>query len=343
MTAAIQHPISYAIILLEMVGEHDSQVDALCQAAHLNQKQLDQTDSLISNDQLQAMLLAAREITQEPSLALRYGKRLPITSHGVLGYALMSCKSLHQALNLLMKYYRLLLDSSYLCMEENGNEVIIEYRDLNPKSIPGHFNEELFFAGIITAIQQLLHLKVLPIQLRFQYPPPKHSGSYREYLGVDASFNHHRNEIVLPLEFLSLQPEFANPSMLKVYQQQCDNLMASMDKHEGLKNAVRRLLISSREQFPKLEKVADHFHMSPRTFRRRLAEEETSFQKISDEIKCGLAESYLQSPGFSVETVGDLLGFNDISNFRRAFIRWTGQSPADFQKSCKQATSKFNT
>ena len=120
--------------------------------------------------------------------------------------------------------------------------------------------------------------------------------------------------------------------MLKIYQQQCDKLLASLDDKADLSSSVRRMLVAENSGFPKLEAMAEKFHMSPRTFRRRLQEEGSSFQTISDEVKRQLAEDYLRNSNFSIETIASLVGFNDISNFRRAFIRWTGESPANFQK-----------
>ncbi len=95
---------------------------------------------------------------------------------------------------------------------------------------------------------------------------------------------------------------------------------------------MRELLVAAQHQFPSLEQAASHFHMSPRTFRRRLSDEDVSFQKILDEVRQELAETYLRNPAISVNHTADLLGFHDVSNFRRAFIRWSGISPSEFKK-----------
>lgn len=341
MNNTLHHPISYAVILADLVEEYQGDRSYMLERGRLSLDQLEQADALISDEQLQAMLTAAFETTNEATLALHYGKRLPITSHGVFGYALMSCKSLYQVLDLLMKYYRILLESAHLSLETGSQFVTIVYRNLNPLIAQKNFNEELLCAGIITAVQQLLHVKELPIQLKFHYKAPAHAHTYQEILGVEPVFGHHRNEIILSKDFLATQPEFANPAMLKIYQQQCDKLLANMEKNEGLETSIRRYLVSSQDSFPKLEKMAEHFYMSPRTFRRRLSDENTSFQKITDEVKRELAENYLRNPGFPIESVTHLLGFSDISNFRRAFIRWTGISPAEFQRT-HSVTEKQN-
>jgi AraC-like DNA-binding protein len=68
--------------------------------------------------------------------------------------------------------------------------------------------------------------------------------------------------------------------------------------------------------------------LSPRSLRRHLAEEGTSFQAVLDRVRQGWAEAWLAGPSTPVAAVADRLGYADAAAFRRAFRRWTGMSPA---------------
>ncbi|MCV6615278.1 MAG: AraC family transcriptional regulator [Cellvibrionaceae bacterium] len=335
--AQAHFPASYAAIMAEMVEEYGKSAEALLKTAGLSHSQIDQPEARINDAQFRLLLNTAVQISGDPAIGLRFGRRLTLTSHGVLGYALMSCKDLLQALDLLAKYYRLLMNSSMLQLEQDEQFVTIEHRDFGVKLAGTHFDEEVFSAGMVTALKQLLHRETLPIEVYFSYPEPAHRAVYLEVFDHPPQFGHHHNVIRIPNALLQEKPEFANPSMLKIYQQQCDRLMARIDDKSNLSASVRRQLITEQGEFSKLDDMAAQFHMSPRTFRRRLQEEGKSFQKISDEVKRELAEDYLRNSAFSIETVANLVGFNDISNFRRAFIRWTGQSPAAYQKQLNQS------
>ncbi|GAA6150767.1 AraC family transcriptional regulator [Pseudoteredinibacter isoporae] len=325
-------PASYVAILSEMLRDYGHPTDAILATVGLSNQHLDQPDASISDQQLRQLLETAAKVSNDPALGLHFGQRLTLTSHGVLGYALMSCNDLFSALDLLMKYYRLLMNSAMLTLEKKDRHILIEHKNLGQDLMNPNFDEEIFTAGIVTAVRQLLHRDQLPMELYFAYPEPAHSAEYHRTFDCPIHFDHHRNAIKLEKGLLQEKPEFANPSMLKIYQQQCDKLLARLDDKADLSSSVRRVLVSENSGFPKLEAMAEKFHMSPRTFRRRLQDEGNSFQKISDEVKRQLAEDYLRNSNFSIETVAGLVGFNDISNFRRAFIRWTGESPANFQK-----------
>jgi len=72
--------------------------------------------------------------------------------------------------------------------------------------------------------------------------------------------------------------------------------------------------------------------MTSRTLRRRLKDEELSFSEIVDDVYRALAVEYLKTTHMSVDDIGMLMGFNDVANFRKAFRRWTGQTPSEIRR-----------
>ncbi len=87
------------------------------------------------------------------------------------------------------------------------------------------------------------------------------------------------------------------------------------------------------EQFEMLdfEQVAVILQTSTQTLRRSLASEGTSYQTLKDVLRQELAEQLLKD-GRDAKTVSACVGFNDAPTFYRAFKKWTGNTPAEFQK-----------
>ena len=81
-----------------------------------------------------------------------------------------------------------------------------------------------------------------------------------------------------------------------------------------------------------LDEIAENFNTSPRTLQRKLQEEGVSFQQLADSVRKSIAMHYLQLGNHPMKEVSYMLGYNELSAFTRAFKRWTGKTPMDFQK-----------
>jgi AraC-like DNA-binding protein len=79
---------------------------------------------------------------------------------------------------------------------------------------------------------------------------------------------------------------------------------------------------------PKASTIAHELKVSQRTLARRLAEEQTSFAAVLDEMRCALAVRYLEDPELSISQIAWLLGFQEVAAFTHAFRRWTGKVPS---------------
>jgi AraC-like DNA-binding protein len=78
--------------------------------------------------------------------------------------------------------------------------------------------------------------------------------------------------------------------------------------------------------------VASALGMTDRTLRRRLAAEGTSFSAIVHRLQYSVAIQHLRDRQLTVEQIAIMAGFSDSTSFRRAFMRWTSMSPAQFRR-----------
>jgi AraC-like DNA-binding protein len=109
-------------------------------------------------------------------------------------------------------------------------------------------------------------------------------------------------------------------------------MLAATRRSAEFTTGTRRWLLATPGRFPPFEEAAAMMHMSPRTLRRRLSEEGTTYQEIVHELRRQLAETYLRGNVLTVTEIAEMLGYTDVSNFRRAFVAWTGSSPAAYRR-----------
>ena len=71
--------------------------------------------------------------------------------------------------------------------------------------------------------------------------------------------------------------------------------------------------------------------MSSRNLQLKLAVRGTNFQDLLDQTRHTLAMGYIEQSRLAITEISYLLGFSDLSNFTRAFKRWTGKSPSAYR------------
>lgn len=78
--------------------------------------------------------------------------------------------------------------------------------------------------------------------------------------------------------------------------------------------------------------LARRLGMSVRTLQRRIGALGTSVRELVDDVRSATARQMLSDPDLGLVQVADALGYSTESAFRRAFRRWTGQSPAQYRR-----------
>ncbi|MBM4362292.1 MAG: helix-turn-helix transcriptional regulator, partial [Deltaproteobacteria bacterium] len=92
-----------------------------------------------------------------------------------------------------------------------------------------------------------------------------------------------------------------------------------------------RAALRAPDRPPDPTRLARQLRTSPRTLRRELARAGSSYQALADELRRERALSWVRTTNLTIAQISERLGFSDVRAFRRAFGRWTGQTPADYR------------
>ncbi len=271
---------------------------------------------------LEQALVAALDQTQDAGLAIDYGLRLNLASHGILGYALMSSRNGDQLLALLTRYAVLAMPglSFNRVLAQDQLRVVCE---TSGGALPPQFATELVLTTLVAGARALFNRRIPGAEIWLDFERPVHSPRYAA-LKIPVKFGQPYSALVCQRSFLNMEVASANPVMAELGTKQCSDLLAQMQERFGITAQVRRSLLSSPGQFPNQLAMAKRLSISDRSLRRKLSDEGSSYREILDEVRFELAKRYLQTSELSVTQVSDLLAYEDTSNFRRAFKRWSG-------------------
>jgi len=272
----------------------------------------------------------------KPGLGLTAATSTGVHEYGMLGYTVMSAASFGDVLGLWLRY-----GSALLARNHGGgfrrDGALGELYAIEPDARPyGErlrvFLHERSMGSWLAIVRTLLGPDLRFTDVRFVHPEPEWSARYRELFGCPVYFRQRETLVRFPLEWLERTTRFANGQVRALCQAQCDALLAQMRAAGGATDEVRRRLLERPAESSTLDGIAAVMHLSPRTLRRKLADEGTSFSAVQLELRMQLARDHLRNSLASVADIASLLGYADESAFGRAFKRAAGRSPLQFRR-----------
>lgn len=275
------------------------------------------------------------QLSAAANTPFRVGARLHLYAYGMYGYALMSGLSLRDYFRLGVKYHLLAAPMLTIEWREYPDSVIWTFPDeftFAPSADLRRFLIEQQYTQQVTHLQDVAGHDVRPLKASFSYPAPAHAAIYQDYLCCPCIFDQARSELHYERSILDERPPLAHPLTSAMFQETCEGLVAKAKASAGIAGEIHRILIRRPGHLPGMEDVARALNMTSRTLRRRLKDEELSFSEIVDDVYRALAVEYLKTTHMSVDDIGMLMGFNDVANFRKAFRRWTGQTPSEIRR-----------
>ena len=166
---------------------------------------------------------------------------------------------------------------------------------------------------------------------------PSVSDAYAQSLGEALTatpiFDAPHSNIIFPASALDYRVVQNHDSLQAFLDQTVYQLICIEQRPASAAAAIKGLLGTDfRHGMPTFNDIAERLHMSESSLRRRLIQEETSFQTLKDEARCVLARHYLADPTIKLVDVSERLGFTEPSSFGRSFRQWTGMTPKAYRE-----------
>ena len=321
-------PAQYVLILIDMAESQGCDRASLLAGTSLAKTGISNIGARVSDRDFAILVGNALRLTGDPALGLNLGLRLNLSAHAVLGQAFMTCRDLGQVIDLFLKYYHLLAPALHLEYEMlDGYCVLTTVSSL--AETPLDFSYELICGAMLNTLRGLLNRSDFQLRLEVPYPEPAHSAHYFEVFGPDIRFDCVTGRIGFHQDLLHTPLPLSNPALRSLYENECARLLADLEEETSVAELTLRLMRKLEGQYPQMPQTAKLLNLSPRTYRRRLEEENRSYQQLLDQVRAEHATRYLQNTRLPLSSIAYLIGFNDASNFRRAYQKWTGRSPAN--------------
>jgi AraC-like DNA-binding protein len=272
-----------------------------------------------------------RRLGDPPGLGADVGRRFNISSFGILGFALMSSPTGREAMRLGLRYFPLSFGFVTLELEEDGGEArIVCHDDDLPQDVRAFLLERdlACIALLLPAVQGRA------ISLRVETRLDGARGA-----AFAAALPDHRVLLGRPRNLLAAGGALIDQPLpqgdehaARITEEQCRELLERRMERAGTAARVRSRLLQRPGAMPTMEEIAGELHVDPRTLRRRLAREGTSYRALADEVRETLAVELLTTAGLTVDEVAGRLGYSEAAALAHAFKRWKGVPPRAYAR-----------
>src|ERR1700722_13392430 len=114
-------PSRYYAVLGQLLHAQPREYERLLANSNVDVQALEDPDGTLTIAELESLVDVASRITGRTDLGFEVGRRVRLNSHGPLGYALLSSRTIDQVLRLTMRYYHLIVPVFTLRYERSRN------------------------------------------------------------------------------------------------------------------------------------------------------------------------------------------------------------------------------
>jgi AraC-like DNA-binding protein len=315
--------------LLEMAVSRGANRRALIERTRIDPKELEDRDNRIPFSKYVALMKAGQELCNDPALALHFGeivdpKEISFTHE-------IGASSLAEAFSIGNRYAPLSVEVG----EENTDRFVLTRSGGQLWMIDNRKNANAFpeltesgFARMVCTMRRVLTGRQLLKAVHFTHAAPAYRAEYDRIFGVPVVFESDKNALLLDDAVMNFKPPTASSYTAQVLTAHADELLEKLESSKSVRGRVERLLMESLKGGDvSMNAIASKLGLSRQTLFRRLKAEDTTFERVLDDLRHKLALHYLGEDKISVNQTAYLIGFSDPAAFSRAFKRWTGSSP----------------
>jgi len=327
--------VSYVRGMLNTVEALGGDARSLQQQFNLSDAKLGQPEGRISIPRFMRMGFTAIEQTGRPDLGIEMGKRVKIPLLGLPGFLAMTAKDVESACKVMAHYERL---SSTNCRGQSAfyldqGQGVASFYSISPYNEFNLFVVDSVLSSQSKIIEWMCGREGAIERVEVEFTEPSYSQAYLDYFQCPVLFGQSRNALVIKSDALSWPLLQHDKNAFLNLQKICDERLAQVTRDRSLSEKVMDEISPLLEgQTPSIEQVADSLGMPPWTLRRKLQEQDTSFQALLNDTRKSLAESYMKDTDLAIGEIAYLLGFSSPTAFQRAFKRWTDESPGQYRK-----------
>lgn len=283
------------------------------------------------------ILERAAEVTRCPHFGLLLGSRFDHRCMGLAGRWMQNAPTLEAALSGFIALQSSATRGATAYLHRTGEDCILGYGAFDRSALGYVQNYATVIPIGFNFIRALTSGKAVVTEILFSFRRPKDSRPYTDFFRVPVHFDQIQTGIVMTRSSLALSVTDASPVRFAEMRRLAAGMMPPSDTVWS--DRVRRLLRSSLLRGETLaSETAAELGVQPRSLRRYLAAEGTTFKDLLGEVRLGAAQELLAVTDMSAGDIASALSYANQPAFNDAFRRWCGVTPQQWRRDWRRTS-----
>lgn len=288
----------------------------------------------VSHSKIKAVLIGVKKLTNDPALGLTIGSKQSVLSFGLPGLMMLTCRTLLEALNITSLHQNEISAHVISKNWNNGNEIFFEVTPRHhDRDLDIFFIEQAFSS--IALVRNLIGSQYKPSHIEVTYSKPDYFDKYQSFFQCPVKYSAPKNILINDLTLFTNTLPHYDDIACPILMSQLESLAPPASNTEDL---LKFLLAHFRAHLDKgldSKSAADKLQITDRTLRRRLKAMNLSYHELLDPVRLEQANHLLKQTSLSIREISSKLGLSDPRSFRRAFMRWSGESVSSIRAMVK--------
>ena len=304
----------------------------LLERASISRETLEDPDARIPVQDALALWQALIERTGDAGLPLAAPTELPFGAYRVIDYLVAASVTVGEGIERFARFFRLIADAVVLEIVRDRDAYCLCLQMAGGAPVPPVYVEYVF-AALVGRVRMRIRPELQIHRVELRRPRPRDLAPYLERFRAPIHFGAARDRLCFTASEWASPTVDADDALAHLLEEHARMLAARRPAAPaGFVTSVQSSIMAGLPETADEESVAHALYVSRRTLQRKLAQQGTSFRAVLDDVRRGLAESYLADGGVSIQEVAFMLGFSEQSSFHRAFQRWTGSAPGRWRR-----------
>jgi AraC-like DNA-binding protein len=318
-------------VLVEVANESGMSAPRLLSGTNLTADQLDKSDLEIEAWQELLAIRNLRLFNDDVGLGLEVGRRLHITTLGVLGFAMLSSRSIVDALWMASRFQSISLWFCKLDFDLDAKVGVFTVLDHVLPMACRPFCVARGLSSLQEWMSAMLGREILPLSTTFKFDRPASAAPFERHFGTNILYGAKANRIEFEASLFVEPLRFADHWTRTWCELQLEQ--EAQRRASTTRNRVRSLIMGAPGAIRSEEEIARELRVPSSTLRRRLRAEGTTFRTIRAEVLHAFAREMLISTSMTIDEIAERVGFSESASFVRSFKRLQGVAPGTWRRS----------